>query len=63
MGFPGDSEGKESSCQYRRHGFDPQVGKIPWTRKWQPTTVFLPGKIPQTEEPGRLGGCKGLDMA
>ena len=25
--------------------FDPWVGKIPWTRKWQPTPVFLPGKF------------------
>ena len=25
-------------------GFDPQVGKIPWRRAWQPTTVFLPGE-------------------
>ena len=24
--------------------FDPWVGKIPWSRKWQPTPVFLPGK-------------------
>ena len=31
-----------------------QEGKIPWRRKWQPTSVFLPGKIPWTEEPGRL---------
>ena len=23
-------------------------------RKWQPTAVFLPGKIPWTEEPGGL---------
>ena len=28
--------------QCRRHGFDPWVGKIPWSRKWQPTQVFLP---------------------
>ena len=31
---------KESTCQCRRHrrlGFDPQVGKIPWRKKWQPT--------------------------
>ena len=35
---------KESSCQYRRHGFDPWVGKIPWRRAWQPTPVFLPGE-------------------
>ena len=25
--------------------FDPWVGKIPWSRKWQPTPVFLPGKF------------------
>ena len=36
--------GKESACQYRRHRFDPWVGKIPWWRKWQPTPVFLPGE-------------------
>ena len=36
--------GKESTCQCRRHGFDPWVGKVPWRRKWQPTPVFLPGK-------------------
>ena len=37
--------GKESTCQSRRYGFDPWVGKIPWRRKWQPTPVFLPGKF------------------
>ena len=24
--------------------FDPQAGKIPWRRAWQPTLVFLPGE-------------------
>ena len=28
----------------RRHSVDPWVGKIPWSRKWQPTPVFSPGK-------------------
>ena len=37
--------GKESVCQFRRHGFDPCVGKIPWRRAWQPTPVFLPGEF------------------
>ena len=40
--------GKEFTCQCRRHrrqGFDPSVGKIPWRRKWQPTSVFLPGEF------------------
>ena len=36
--------GKESICQCRRWGFSPQVGKIPWRRKQQPTPVLLPGK-------------------
>ena len=31
-------------CQCRGHGFGPWVGKIPWSRKWQSTPVFLPGK-------------------
>ena len=31
----------------------PWVGKLPWRRKWQPTPVFLPEKIPWTEKPGR----------
>ena len=46
-GFPGDASGKESSCQCRRckrQGFDPWLWKIPWSRKWQPTPVSLPGK-------------------
>ena len=55
-GFPCGTSGKESACQYRRHKrhrFDPLVRKIPWSRKWQPTPVFLPGKF-QTEEAGKL---------
>ena len=43
QGFPGGSV-VESACQYRRRGFDPWVGKIPWRRKWQATWVFLPEK-------------------
>ena len=46
-GFPGDSSGKEPTCQckrLKRHGFDPWVGKIPWRRKWQSIPVFLPGE-------------------
>ena len=47
LSFPGGSVIKESACQCRRrrrHGFDPWVRKISWRRKWQPTSVFLPGK-------------------
>ena len=44
QGLPWWLSGKESTCQCRRHGFDPWVGKIPQRRKWQPTPVFLPGE-------------------
>ena len=30
--------------QFRRHRFDPWVGKIPWRREWLSTPIFLPGK-------------------
>ena len=33
---------KEIEC--RSLGFDPWVGKIPWRKKWQPASVFLPGE-------------------
>ena len=45
--FPGGTSGKEPSCKcrrYKRCGFNPWVGKIPWRRAWQPTPVFLPGE-------------------
>jgi len=48
VGLPRWCNGKESACQYRRcwrPGFGPWVGKTPWSRKWQPTPVFLPGKF------------------
>ena len=35
---------KESACQCRRRGFYLWVGKIPWSSKYQPIPVFLPGK-------------------
>ena len=48
LDFPGGASGKESACQCRRckrHGFNPWEGKIPWSRKWKPTPVYLPGKF------------------
>ena len=46
--FPGGTSGKESAYQCRRCQrcvFSPSVEKIPWSRKWQPTPVFLPGEF------------------
>ena len=36
-----------------RYGFNPWVRKIPWTRKWEPTPVFMPRES-WTEGPGGL---------
>ena len=46
MGFSDGSVAKESACNagHRRRRFNPWIGKIPQSRKWQPTQVFLPGK-------------------
>ena len=56
------------ACQckrIKRHGFNPQIRKIPWRRAWQPTPVFLLGESSWTEEPA-LGyspsGRKESDM-
>ena len=51
---------RRSQC---RMGFDPWVGKFPWRRKWQPTTVSCLGN-PTNRASGRLHsprGCKAFD--
>ena len=48
LGLPRWLSGRESTCQCRRcqrHGFYPWIGKIHWSKKWQPTPVFLPGEF------------------
>ena len=43
VGFPGGAGDKEPTCQcrrYKRHGFNPWVGKVPWRRACQPSPVF-----------------------
>ena len=64
-GLPRWPSGKESACQCRRHRrcrFGRSwVGKLPWSRKWQPAPVFWPGKFhTQRSEPGRLHRPWGL---
>ena len=47
-GFPGGAGGKDAACQCRRQKrcrFDPRVGKIPWSRKWQPDPILISGKF------------------
>ena len=44
----GGTSSQESTCQSRRCkrcGFDPWVGKILLSRKWQPTLIFFPGRF------------------
>ena len=43
-GFPGASDGKESTCTAGDKGLIPGLGRPPWRRKWQPTPIFLPRK-------------------
>ena len=45
--FLGGASCEEPACQcksHKRYGFSPWVRKVPWRRKWQPTSVFLPGE-------------------
>ena len=58
MSFPGGASCKEPTSQCWRHKrcrFDPWVGKIPWNRKWQTVSVFLPGKVHGQETKFRGG--------
>ena len=58
LSFPSGSDGKDG--KWGRPSFDPQVGKIPWRRKLQPTPIFLPGE-PHGQR--RLAmGSQELDM-
>ena len=60
-GLPWWPSGEESTCQWRRHGFDPWVGKISPGRGNGNLLQYSCWEIPQTEEPGglqSLGSCK-----
>ena len=54
LGFPGGSDGKESTCNAGELGLVPGLVKIPWRRTWQPTPVFLPGEAHGQRS---LAGC------
>ena len=50
----GDSVVKNLSANVGDSWFDPWVRKIPWRRKWQLISLFLPG---ESCEQRSLGGC------
>jgi len=63
ISFPGGSDGKESASNAGDLVLIPNVAKIPWSIKWQPTLVFLAGEFHGER---RLVGynpwsCKELD--
>ena len=45
------------------HGFDPWVGMIPWSRKWHPAPLLLPGNFngQRSLEGYSPWSCKELD--
>ena len=45
LGFPGDSDGKESTCNVGDLGSVPGLGRSPWRWEWQPILVFLLGEF------------------
>ena len=46
LGFPGGVSGEDPGCRCGRAEAQVQswVGRIPWSRAWQPTPGFLPGE-------------------
>ena len=63
-GLPWGLSGKESVCQCRRCGFSLWVERMPWRRKWLPTSVFLPGEShgQRSLEGYHPWGCKELNI-
>ena len=44
LGFPDDSDGKESACNEGDPGSIPGLGRSPWRGRWKPTPGFLLGE-------------------
>ena len=67
LGFPGGASGKEPACRCGRHKrreFDPWAGKIPWSRKWQPTQYSCLGNpMDRGDWSPRGRKCVGHDLA
>ena len=67
LGSPGGSVVKNPPANAEdtgRHGFDPWIRKIPWSRKWQPVLLTLPGKSHGESVVGYTSrGHKESDMA
>ena len=66
-GFPGGSDGKESTLNAGDPDLIPELGSSPgnWKREWLPTLVFLPGKFHGQRSPSGYnhGNLEEADMA
>ena len=54
VGFPGCSDGKESTCNAGDLSSIPGSGRYPLEKGLATQSNILPWRIPWTEEPGRL---------
>ena len=54
MGFPGGSDGKESTCNVGDLGSIPELGRSPGGGHGNPLQYSCLEESPWTEEPGRL---------
>ena len=54
MGFPGSSDGKESTCNATDLGSNPGLRRSPGGGHGNPLQSYWPGESPWTEEPGGL---------
>ena len=54
MGFPAGAVVKNPPASAEVNPYILWVEKMPWSRKWQLTPAFLPGKFPWTVKPSRL---------
>ena len=62
LSFPGGTVVKNLlPMQEMQEGSIPELGRFSWSRKWQPTPVFLPGKSQRSLVGYSLWGCKESD--
>ena len=64
VGFPGDPDSKESTCNSGYLSLISGLGRPPGGGHRNPTPVFLPGESPQSKQPSGLQsrGHKESDM-
>ena len=64
LGGPSRKDSIFSAGDVRDVGLITRVRKIPWSGKWQPTPVFLPGELHGQRSLAGCSpyGCKDLDM-